>query len=85
MPFYKHECNKCGETQEFFLKIDERDTMNGKSCETCKEGKMQRIIDGFPGFSDSWSLGIQKPPREFRELLSHMKKEHPGSTINDRL
>lgn len=84
MPFYTHKCLVCGDSQEHYLKIADRDTHLGHPCpvEGCP-GTVHRIPE-LPGFTSSESLGRIKAPAEFRDVLKAIKKENPGSTINER-
>lgn len=83
MPFYAHRCTECGAGMEFTLRIADRDKMVGTVCPECQSGVLRREVE-MPGFTDSYSLGRIKAPREFRDMLSKMKRDNPGSTIKER-
>ena len=86
MPYYTHKCSECDSTQEHYLKIADRDSRVGDPCQhanTGCAGTVERIPE-LPGFTSSESLGRIKAPAEFRDVLKAIKKENPGSTINER-
>lgn len=80
MPFYTHKCDSCDYTEEFYLKIADRDSKVGTKCPKC-DGSLIRIIEA-PGFTDSYSLGRQKAPTDFREMMRAVGKANKGHTMN---
>ena len=58
------------------MKISERD-------EYLKENPhIEQLVHGFPGTVDPTRLGRVKPDDGFKDVLKHVKKGNPGSTIN---
>jgi putative FmdB family regulatory protein len=88
MPLYDFECEKCSHTFEEFQTIAQMDIPLGKSCPSCnKKGHMIRIV-GKGRIVDSVRLestkGRLKPTKEFTEIMTRIKKNHPGSSIEVR-
>lgn len=44
---------------------------------------VRQLIVSPPSFASVERLGIKKPDREFRDMVSYIKKRNPGSTIRD--
>ncbi|ASD50419.1 hypothetical protein FDI24_gp138 [Acidovorax phage ACP17] len=85
MPYYTYKCQECGASESRYAKISDRDALVGSGCamtDGC-DGQLIRPVE-MPGFTSSESLGRIKAPQEFRDLLKQMKKDNPGSTINER-
>lgn len=82
MPFYAYQCSGCLNIVRRFLKINDRDTPLVDPCGECGKDKIR--LPEAPGFTDSFSLGRTKAPSEFRNLLKSIKKQNPGSNINER-
>ena len=88
MPLYDFECEKCNHSFEQFLTIAEMDKPLKESCPSCKKkGNIIRIV-GAGGMVDSARLestkGRLKPTKEFTEVMSRMKKNHPASKFEVR-
>lgn len=47
-----------------------------------KNPHLEQLVNGAPMIGDPFRLGRQKPKDNFRERLTQIKKDHPGSTIN---
>lgn len=85
MPYYTYRCQACGASETRYAKISERDALVGSGC-AATDGCNGTLIrpPEVPGFTTSESLGRVKAPAEFRNLLSHIAKENPRSTIKER-
>lgn len=77
MPLYRLHNTRTGEDFETFMTISERERFLADNPHITQP-------PALPGFCDPARVGVTKPPTEFRELLKHVKKQHKGSTINDR-
>lgn len=44
---------------------------------------VRQLIVSAPSLASVERLGIKKPDREFRDMVSYIKKRNPGSTIRD--
>ena len=88
MTLYDFECEKCNHSFEKFLTIAEMDKPLKESCPSCKKkGNIIRIV-GAGGMVDSARLestkGRLRPTKEFTEVMSRMKKNHPASKFEVR-
>ncbi len=88
MPNYNFECEKCSHTFEEFLTISLMDAPLAAACPSCKKkGHMIRLI-GASGRVDSARLestpGRLRPTKDFQEVMTRIKKNHPGSSIEVR-
>ena len=88
MPLYDFECEKCSHTFEEFQTIAQMDIPLGKSCPSCnKKGHMIRIVRKGR-IVDSVRLestkGRLRPTKDFQEIMTRIKKNHPGSSIEVR-
>ena len=88
MPLYNFECEECSYGFEEFRTIAEMDIPLKNPCPNCKEkGKIIRIV-GCPVSVDQVRLeaskGRLKPPREFTEVMTRIKKNSPGSNFEVR-
>lgn len=88
MPLYDFECETCKHTFEEFQTIANMDNPLKESCPSCKEkGSIIRIV-GQVGIGDSSRLestkGRLKPTKEFSEVMTRIKKNHPSSSFEVR-
>jgi len=88
MPLYNFECEACSYSYEEFRTIAEMDIPLKEPCPNCKEkGKIIRIV-GSPRTVDPVRLestkGRLKPTKEFTEVMTRIKKNHPASTFEVR-
>lgn len=86
MPYYTYQCKHCAYSDAVFAKISDRDLLVDTYCTQCEVGLLFRPPEAGlgTGFTSSESLGRAKAPKEFRDLMSHMKRINPGSTIKER-
>ena len=87
MAMYKIECRNCEYVEEFQGTIEEYEKKIESSCPNCGQINLRRVFDdgGSISFMDSRKLGVRKPDREFRNLLSTIKKENAGRGKIERL
>ncbi len=88
MPLYDFECEKCNHFFEDFQIIADMDIPLSNPCPCCKEkGNVIRIV-GRGGIVDSGRLestkGRLKPTKEFTEVMTRIKKNHPLSNFEVR-
>lgn len=75
MPYYLFKHKETGEVTEVFLKISELDNYRSNN-------PLLETIPQAPGLSDPVRLGRMKPSDGFRDVLSKIKDNSPGSKIN---
>jgi hypothetical protein len=75
MPYYLFRHKETGEVTETLLKISELDAYRA-------ENPMLETVPQAPGLSDPVRLGRLKPSDGFRDVLSKIKTNSPGSKIN---
>lgn len=75
MPFYVFRDKNTGDNFEKLLKISELDKFR-------EENPHLETVPQAPGLSDPVRLGRVKPSDGFRDVLSSIKKNNPGSNIN---
>ena len=88
MPLYNFECEECSYGFEEFRTIAEMDIPLKEPCPSCKaKDNIIRLV-GSPTSVDSLALestkGRLKPPREFTEVMTRIKKNHPASNFEVR-
>ncbi len=88
MPLYDFECEKCSHNYEEFYTIAELDVPLSKPCPSCKKkGGIIRIV-GTGRIVDSGRLestkGRLKPTKDFTEVMTRIKKNHPASNFEVR-
>ena len=88
MPLYDFECESCKHYYEEFYKIAEMDKPLNEPCPCCKDkGNIIRIV-GSGRIVDSARLestkGRLKPTKEFTEVMTRIKKNHPASNFEVR-
>jgi len=88
MPLYDFECEKCNHYYEEFHTIADMDKPLKNPCPCCKEkGSIIRVI-GSAGIGDSARLestkGRLRPTKEFTEVMTRIKKNHPASNFEVR-
>ena len=83
MPIYDYKCRGCGNEFEEQASIDDRHEPCGEACEKC--GDTGHIHLAFVGRSAviSGSTTTIRPDREFKDLLSHIKKKNHRSTLGN--
>ena len=84
MPAYDYRCGNCGYTFEEIHTISECEVPTEEACPKCGEKEIKIAITSVPSFSDPAKIGIKKPDREFRNLLSTIKKRNRGGGNIDR-
>ena len=88
MPLYDFECEKCNHYYEEFYTIAEMDKPLNEPCPCCKDkGSIIRIV-GSGRIVDSVRLestkGRLRPTKEFTEVMTRIKKNHPESNFEVR-
>ena len=84
MPFYLYECSECSHQFEAFKTIAKYNEPLKKPCPSCFQiGYISRLISGAE-ICDPVSLGVQKVPKGYNEIIKNIKKNHPGNTIEVR-
>ena len=88
MPLYDFECESCKHYYEEFHKIAEMDKPLNEPCPCCKDkGNIIRIV-GSGRIVDSARLestkGRLKPTKDFTEVMTRIKKNHPASNFEVR-
>lgn len=84
MPAYDYHCGNCGHAFEEVHTISECSLPTNEPCPKCGEPEVRIAIMTVPSFGDPAKLGIQKPDREFRNLLKTIKKRNRGGGNIDR-
>ena len=82
MPKYDCKCSKCDTHWEQQLKVAERNEPVKSKCPNCKKKGHIELLICAAGIGDSVRLGITKPKGDFKEILSQIKKNNPGSTLD---
>ena len=75
MPTYTFKNDSTGEEWTTIISMADRDTV-------LQDPNVRQLIVSAPSFAHAERLGRVKPDREFRDMLSYIKKRNPGSTIN---
>ena len=88
MPLYDFQCESCDHTYEQFRTIAEMDKPLKQACPSCKKkGNIIRIV-GSGRIVDSVRLestkGRLRPTKEFTEVMTRIKKNHPASKFEVR-
>ena len=90
MPEYVFECQDCEHTFQEIHTIMNMDVPLNNPCPLCqsqKDGNIIRIV-GCSGIADSARLestkGRLKPTKEFTEVMTRIKKNHPASNFEVR-
>jgi putative FmdB family regulatory protein len=88
MPLYDFECESCNHFYEEFYTIAEMDKPLNEPCPFCKvKGKIIRIV-GSARVVDPIMLestkGRLRPTKEFTEVMTRIKKNHPASNFEVR-
>ena len=84
MPVYEYGCSECLHEFEEFKIMVEYDAPLSEPCPSCyKVGYISRLISGAE-ICDPVSLGVQKVPKGYNEIIKNIKKNHPGNTIEVR-
>ena len=83
MPLYDFSCSSCSHTFEIRLPMDDRMKPTTEPCPNCQQATVTKDACS-PLIGDPVRLGIIKPPTEFRELLTKIKKRNPKSNMNVR-
>lgn len=84
MPLYQYTCESCSHPFELRLSMDDRMKPTTEPCPNCKRENTVIKDACAPAIGDPVRLGIIKPPSEFREILSKIKKKSPRSNMNVR-
>lgn len=84
MPAYDYHCGSCGHTFEENHSINECQIPTEEPCPKCGKAEVRIAIMTAPSFADPAKIGIKKPDREFRNLLSTIKKRNRGGGNIDR-
>lgn len=77
MPVYTFHNKVTDEQWTETLSIAERDSFLESN------PTVQQLIVSAPSFASVERLGLKKPDREFRDMVSYIKKRNKGSTIRD--
>lgn len=83
MPLYDAKCEDCGTVFEYISSISNRDSV--PQCHTCNSKNTEKHVTKAPALGCAWSMGLVKPDRDFRDMLSRIAKNNPGSNVNDRI
>lgn len=77
MPTYTFENTVTQEQWTEVMSISERETF------LKDHPTVRQLIVSAPSLGSVERLGIKKPDRSFRDMVSYIKKRNPGSTIRD--
>ena len=80
MPTYTYSCKSCGHAFEEFHRMDNRKTPESNPCPNCGALEISQTINKIT-IGDSVNLGVRKLPTAFKERLSEIKSNSPGSVI----
>jgi putative FmdB family regulatory protein len=79
MPTYPYRCEKCDDTFDLYLKIDERDNPLNENCAKCGCKSIVRDYTTFkqPIASDTNMTPDKKTQGQWSQLMNRMKKGIP--------
>lgn len=83
MPTYDYNCENCGHVFEEFLSMSKCDKPISDPCPKCGQKKVKKMVSSF-AICDPVTLGLKKPDRGFRDVLSKVREKHPKNTMADR-
>jgi putative FmdB family regulatory protein len=82
MPAYDYQCGGCGHQFEKFLSISRREEPKQEPCPACEVvGSVAPVLTRAPGLVASAYTNL-KPPSDFKDILTRMKKGNPNSKID---
>lgn len=81
MPNYAYECKLCGYTFEEQLLMKDRTNPTKDKCPNCGEYGVSLSIS-VPNIIDPYLVSTKKVPNGFKEVLSNIKNNNKGSTID---
>lgn len=76
MPTYSFRNRTTNEEWTTVISMAERE-------EVLRDPNIEQLVVSALSLGSVERLGIKKPDKEFRQILSYIKKRNPGSTIND--
>lgn len=76
MPTYTFKNRTTGDEWTTVITMAERE-------EVLSDPNIMQLVVNAPSLASVERLGMKKPDREFRDMVSYIKKRNPGSTIND--
>lgn len=78
MPIYTYECSACGHRFEKMNRLAHRLDPESEPCSQCSKSEVKQIIvTRFERMAPD-QLGRIKPPQDWRDFLSALKKNNPG-------
>lgn len=81
MPSYTYRCEVCGHTEDFILKVDNRNDKEGTQCPACHDGKLSKQVTAA-AFGEGYKLGLTGKNNELRDRLKEIHKNTPGSRLD---
>lgn len=79
MPLYDYECKDCGRRFALLKSIKDRKEPEREPCPSCGELSVTQIITTNFGMMAPDRLGLVKPPTEWRNFISNVKRKNVGS------
>lgn len=86
MPTYEYKCKSCNIVFEKILRIADRENPIKEECPECKSiNSVERYISASTdvAWSDSYTLGRIKPPQDWQNFVSALKKQNPNKHTRD--
>lgn len=83
MPIYNYKCQTCGYSLERFLPMSEMESPTQEVCPRCHQETIKQIIIRSH-VVDPFTVGRIRPSEDWRQFIKRIKKNNPGSNVNER-
>lgn len=77
MATFRFRNNETKEEWEEWMSLSERDSFLEEN------PHIEQLVNGFPGYVYDHTNFMNKVPNGFRDVLKQIKKQNPGSTIDN--